>query len=180
MSLLSYTELCRLIDSGVIENATYDHVGSASIDLILGDTLLVERPGYRIIDLLDKNSDHFDKVVMGPEGFVVEPGQFLLAHTTNVFNLPNNISGHYMLKSTMARNGLQHLMAGFCDAGWNGSVLTLEFKNENQHSAIRLKPGLKCGQILLFSHEPVPEDKSYAKRGQYNGHKTVVAGLGIK
>lgn len=178
--MLSHKQLCRLIDEGVIEHAEYDHVGSASIDLILGNKLLVERPGYRVIDLLDKNNNNFDEVIMSDEGFIVEPGQFLLAHTVNVFNLPNNISAQYMLKSTMARNGMQHLMAGFCDAGWNGSVLTLEFKNVNQHGAIRLKPGLKCGQIIFHGHEAVPEDKSYAVRGQYNGDRSVSAGKGLR
>lgn len=180
MSLLGFKQLCRLIDDGVICNATHDHVNSASVDLILGDTILVERPGYRVVDMLDKHSDHFEEIVMGADGYVVEPGQFLLAHTQNIFNLPNNISGHYMLKSTMARNGMQHLMAGWCDAGWNGSVLTLEFKNENQFTALRLKPGMKCGQIILFGHECVPSDKSYAVRGQYNGDTSVSAGKGLK
>lgn len=180
MSLLSFNQLCRLIDIGVINNAEHDHVNSASVDLILGSKILVERAGYRVIDMLDKNSDHFDEIEMGPDGFIVEPGQFLLAHTTNVFNLPDNISGHYMLKSTMARNGMQHLMAGWCDAGWNGSVLTLEFKNENQFTAVRIKPGMKCGQIILFGHEAVPADKSYKVRGQYNGDKSVSAGKGLK
>ena len=180
MSLLSYLRLNALLAENVIEGAEAEHVNSASVDLILGNTILVERPGYRVIDMLDKSSDHFDEIIMGADGFVVEPGQFLLAHTTNVFNLPNTISGHYMLKSTMARNGMQHLMAGWCDAGWNGSVLTLEFKNENQHTAVRIKPGMKCGQIVLFDHEPVPAEKSYAARGQYNGDKSVSAGKGLK
>ena len=180
MSLLSYTQLCQLIDSGVIEKASCDHVNSASIDLVLGPTIMVEKQEDRVINMLDKNADHLETIEMDERGFIVQPGQVLLAHTVEIFHLPNNISGEYKLKSTMARNFFQHLTAGWSDAGWHGSALTLEFKNVMQHHSIFIKPGMKCGQMIFFQHSEVPADRSYAARGQYNGDKTVTAGKGLK
>ena len=119
-------------------------------------------------------------VKMDDGGIVVPPGGVLLAETVEVFNLPDNISGEYKLKSTMARNFLNHLNAGWADAGWNGSVLTLEFVNHLQYHAVRVQPGMKCGQMIFFEHEEVPADRSYAARGQYNGDKRVTAGKGLK
>lgn len=189
MSLISFNGLVDLVDAKVIEGVEYDHINSTSIDLVLGDTIYVERDPrpdmmdgqhWPVIDMLDKSNNHLQKLVMGPEGYIVPPGSVLLAHTTQVFNLPNDISAEYKLKSTQARNFMGHLLAGWADAGWNGSVLTLEFVNHNQWHAIRIKPGMKCGQMIFMSHEEVPADRSYAARGQYNGDKTVMTGKGLK
>lgn len=194
MSLLSYNELCSLIDRGVLQNAQYDHVNSASIDLVLGPNIMVERPitawrtdqdgndvpVIKVIDMLDKTAPHLERRTMDEDGYIVPPGGVVLAETVEIFHLPNDVSGEYKLKSTMARNFFNHLNAGWADAGWHGSVLTLEFKNELQNHAIRIKPGQKCGQMVFFQHSEVPADRSYAARGQYNGDTTVTAGKGLK
>lgn len=187
MSLLSYNQLCKLIADGVLENAEYENVNSASIDLRLGRYLLVEsnRPeitgsGMPVDDSLKrvvlKKRDQLQmrKYDLIQDGmFILFPGEFILAQSFEVFNLPNNISAEYKLKSSMARIGLEHLNAGWCDAGWNGSVLTLELKNMTRNHEIVLQYQDKIGQIVFFEHEPVPEDKSYAARGRYNGDKEV-------
>ena len=105
--------------------------------------------------------------------YIIYPGEFLLAHSVEIFNLPNNISAEYKLKSSMARIGLDHLNAGWCDAGWHGSVLTLELKNCTRNHEIIIRAGDMIGQMIFFSHEEVPESKSYAGRGRYNNDKTV-------
>ncbi len=180
MSLLSYKQLCRLIERGVIEGAKYENVNSASIDLVLGRTIMVEKQRAGIINMLDKSGDHLETIEMSDDGYVVQPGESILAHTVEVFHLPDNISAEYKLKSTMARNFIDHFNAGWADAGWNGSVLTLEFTNHNRWHSVRIQPGMKCGQMVFFGHEAVPEDKSYAARGQYNGDKSVSAAKGLK
>lgn len=93
--------------------------------------------------------------------------------SAEVFNLPEDISAEYKLKSSMARIGLEHMNAGWCDAGWHGSVLTLEFKNMLQYHAILIRPGDAIGQMIFFYHEPVPKSASYATRGRYNNDKSV-------
>lgn len=180
MSLYSYNELCGLIDRGVLKNASYDNVNSASIDIVLGKTIMVEKQRGGIINMLDKSGDHMERIVMGPEGYVVPPGGCVLAESVEVFNLPNNISAEYKLKSTMARNFFNHLNAGWADAGWHGSVLTLEFVNHLQYHSIRIIPGMKAGQMIFFEHAEVPDEKSYAARGQYNNDNGVTAGKGLK
>lgn len=184
MSLLSYNELCKLIDDGIIERSDVENVNSASIDLVLGRNIMAERKPMpwesNEISMLDKHAKHLELHQMADCGILVPPGACILAETVEVFNLHNAISGEYMLKSTQARNFFGHLKAGWADAGWNGSVLTLEFVNHLQHHSTRIKPGMKCGQIIFFDHTPVPDDRSYAKRGQYNGDKIVTSGKGLK
>ena len=113
MSLLSYTEICELIEQGVIENASYDNVNSASLDIRLAPEILIEDSSVYnnipLIKLYRKQSLQTEKRMLP---YVLLPGDFILAASVEIFNLPNNISAEYKLKSSMARIGLEHLNAG--------------------------------------------------------------------
>jgi deoxycytidine triphosphate deaminase len=73
----------------------------------------------------------------------------------------------------MARIGLEHLHAGHCDPGWNGSVLTLELVNLTQFHSIRIRPGDAIGQMIFYKVEEVSKEQSYSTVGRYNGDKSV-------
>lgn len=182
MSLLSHTEILGLLESGVVEGADPTCINSASLDLRLGKFILVEsmpeshkNTGLnKIVSLRQKDSLTMTKINLQETGhFILRPGQFILAETIERFNLPLHISSEYKLKSSMARIGLEHLNAGWCDAGWTGSVLTLEFRNLTTFHEIELIYGDKIGQMVFFKHDPVEMDNSYAVKGRYNGLATV-------
>ena len=183
MSLLNAYQIKALIDNGVIENADVTLINSASLDLRLGRYILVEtmpsemtRNGHcKIVSLRNKEKLTMTRVDISETPFLLRPGQFILAETIEKFHLPLNISSEYKLKSSMARIGLEHLNAGWCDAGWNNSVLTLEFRNLTTFHEIELCYGDKIGQMVFFQHEAVELDDSYATRGRYNGLDTVSA-----
>jgi len=190
--LLSFNELADLVEKEVI-TAEFDDINSASIDLTLGDEVMVEAPPKGdncVIDVANKGTLTMETVKIPEDGIVLFPGQFILATTANIFNLPDGTgidlgdgygySGEYKLKSSMARVGLEHLNAGWADAGWHGSQLTLELKNMTNYHCIRLRAGMKIGQMVMFRHEAIPEDRSYAARGRYNHQKTVTAGKGVE
>ena len=82
-----------------------------------------------------------------------------------------------MLKSSRAREGLEHLMAGFCDPGWHGSRLTLELSNARRMHAVAIWPGMKIGQMVFHKMEGIP-GRSYAVTGRYNGDLGVTASKG--
>lgn len=176
MSLLSYIEICELIEQGVIENTSYDRVNSASLDLTLGATILAESMNSHnsgVIVLRDKQGLPSYTHNLSENPYYLIAGEFILAQSQQIFHLPNNISAEYKLNSSMARIGLEHLNAGWCDAGWHGSVLTLELKNMLRNHTIKLQYGDKIGQIVFFRHTQVPDDKSYSQRGRYNNDATV-------
>jgi dCTP deaminase len=174
MSLLSYTEICELIEQGVIENSNFNLVNSASLDIRLSNEIMKEHPVeeefYRTVSLAHRTPLAMEKKSLP---YLLLPNEFILGSSFEIFHLPNDISAEYKLKSSMARIGLEHLNAGWCDAGWNNSVLTLELKNMTQRHAIELNYKDKIGQIVFFRHTEVPGQKSYAVRGRYNGDKTV-------
>lgn len=169
--LLSAPQLHNLIDDGVID-ALHENVNSASIDVRIGDTIMVETETFATgpVDIAAKQSPTFTSVKIPDEGIVIEPGQCFLAHTVETFNLPDTISGQFIERSTVARCFLEHMQAGWADAGWHGAQLTLEFKNMNQYHSLLIKPGMRIGQMVFFQHETVGED-SYAVKGNYNNQR---------
>lgn len=182
--LLSHDEIEELVELDVVEYSDSSLINAASLDIRLGMEILVERP-LPSPDLSDSRPLH--EVVLrdrsplkmvshnlkdlGP--FKLYPGEFILAHSHEVFNLPNHISAQYALKSSMARIGLEHLNAGWCDAGWNGSSLTLELKNITRYHVIVLQYLDKIGQMCFFKHKAVKPEHSYATKGRYNGDRGV-------
>ena len=181
MSLQSYNELVKLVEQGVITNVEHDQINAASIDLTLGNKLLIEKVEYDTlshkklgcVSLRLKDKLNMYEHDLEGSSYILQPGEFILAHTKQVFNLPNHISAEYKLKSSMARIGLEHLNAGWCDAGWNGSVLTLELKNMSRYHGIVLSLNDPIGQVVFYTHQGVPKDRSYAARGRYNGDTSV-------
>ena len=179
MTLLSHRKLVQLAETGVIGPVKNGAINAASIDIHLGATILWEDIPQShdewIVDYSKRMSVTYNTHHMNEAGWILKPGDFILAQSVEVFNLPNTISAEYKLKSSMARIGLEHMNAGWCDAGWHGSVLTLELKNMTKHHAIRIRPGDAIGQIVFFEHEEVPADASYAAKGRYNKHSNVMS-----
>lgn len=139
----------------------------ASLDVRLGSNLMVEvreQPELMRIDISDRTED---------DPYLLLPGEVCLAETVEQFNLPDNISAEFVLKSSRARDFYGHMLAGWCDPGWHGSKLTLELKNERRHHPLPLYPNLKIGQMVFFRMSAVPLE-SYALTGHYNNHKTVM------
>ena len=101
----------------------------------------------------------------------------MLAETREIFNLPDHVAAQFVLKSSRAREGLEHLLAGYCDPGWHGSRLTLELHNSRRLHNVALWPGMKIGQMVFHSLAGRPE-RSYAVTGRYNLHERVHASLG--
>lgn len=181
MSMLSAPRLHKLIEEGVID-ALHENVNSASIDVRIGNKILMEKPLMtgegalspsihpEPIDIAAKQSPEFYEVEIPEEGIVIEPGQIFLAATMETFNLPNTISARFDLRSSVGRCFLEHMQAGFADAGWHGAQLTMEFKNMTQFHRLLIKPGMRVGQMIFFEHEDAGED-SYAIKGNYNGQQ---------
>lgn len=174
MSLLSYTELLELIEHGVID-APSEQVNPCSIDVRLGPKIITESVSRNIVDLARREVFISGEYEMDGNGYVLEPGEFILAHTIETFNLPNDIAAEFKLKSSGARIGLENALATWCDPGWHGSTLTLELKNLLRHQSILLRPGDRIGQMIFKRVTPVPEDRSYASVGRYNNDKSVQA-----
>ena len=174
--LISYNELCEFAERGVIAPVDPKDINGTSIDVHLGPKILREAPVPReiaTISLRDKQNVHWLETDIAEGFYDLQPGEFILAHTVEVFDLPADISAEFKLNSSGARIGLDNALATWADPRWHGSTLTLELKNNTRHHVIRLHHGCRIGQMIFHRSEPVPEDKSYAVRGRYLNDKSV-------
>lgn len=148
-------------------------VNPASLDVRLGRHIRVEQPSDPQLQLVDLQALGFT----ADNPYPLRPGQFILAETLETFDLPDDIAAQFMLKSSRAREGLEHLMAGYCDPGWHGSKLTLELQNSRQLHPVPIWPGMKIGQ-MVFHKMDQPPLRTYAKTGRYNGDQQVTGSKG--
>lgn len=146
-------------------------VNPASLDVRLGDALLIE--SVQSTDLVPYPLEQHSQ----ENPYLMRPGEFVLAQTLEVFNIPVDIAAQFVLKSSRAREGIEHLLAGFADPGFNGSVMTLELHNSRQLHSVPIWPGMKIGQMIFYVMSEVPI-RSYAQVGHYNGDVAVTASRG--
>lgn len=171
-SYLNHAEITRLCQAGAVAGWSPECVNPASLDLRLGKTILVEarRPyGAQPLDYRARSKMHTQTVVMDDEeGFVLAPGQFILAHTAEQLSMPDNICALWRTKSSMGRMAFEHMDAGWVDCGFHGA-LTLEFCNASQYHPIRIRPGDRIGQLVFFRGRKVAAEHSYRAKGNYCG-----------
>ncbi len=174
MSRISYKGLITLVERGVISPVDLKDVNGVSIDVHLGSKILVERKpaSGTVVSLRDKEALSMEEVDITGGHYDLRPGHFILAHTVELFTLPDNISITLRLNSSSARVALEHLMATLGDPYWVGR-LTLELVNMSRYHTLRLHDGVRIGQILFDKCKRVPKDRGYATRGRYQNNMTV-------
>lgn len=176
--ILSYNELCGLVEGDVI-SAEYENINGTSIDVRLGDEIMIEDIHGGVIDPSIKQPLNMIKVALTDEGYILSPGEVVLACTKEIFNLPNNLSCEFKLKSSIARVFINNMLATWCDPSWGNSSLTLELKNDTRYHSILIKRNMKIGQMIFFQSNPVPHEKSYAVTGRYNNTRSVTESKGV-
>ncbi len=168
MAVLCDHEIRALCDSHqMVWPFTPELLNPASLDVRLGHRLMIEVSDRRKlieIDISDRTEE---------DPYYLAPSEFVLAETIETFNLPDNISAQFVLKSSRAREGFNNCLAGWCDPGWHGSKLTLELKNERRYHGLHLYPSLKIGQMVFHRMSDVPA-ATYAVTGNYNNHLRVM------
>lgn len=165
-------EIAKLCRDGMITPFESYLLNPASLDVRLGNQIKVEavETGDLIpVDISDRTKE---------KPYRLHPGEFILAHTLEVFNVPDDICGQFALKSSLARTGFEHLLAGWIDPGFNNSVLTLELTNARTFKSVPLWPGMRVGQIIWMKMTSRP-DVSYRDCGRYNNDLTVTSCKGL-
>jgi dCTP deaminase len=178
--LLAYDELVKLVEDGII-NAPIENINGTSIDLTLHHIIRTEDTGcdHRSVRLYAGESiKTIERDIKGSH-HDMWPGAVVLGATVEYFNMPLDLSAEVSLKSSIGRSFLAHMLAGWVDPGFSGTI-TLELKNDNQFHSLAIAPGMKLCQAKFFRHRPVPFSKSYAVKGQYNGQSKVQESKGIK
>jgi len=148
-------------------------IGVISLDVRLGDGLLVGVPGVSRISIDENGKPIYhgfteEKHEIG-DIVTLLPGCFYLAHTIEYFRMPSHLAGKLFLRSTSGRSALDHMHAGLLEPGWHGQI-TMELSPVVE---TQFRVGDRIAQITF---ELVSQPVSYD--GNYNGQRgpTVAAG----
>lgn len=138
----------------------------SSIDLHLGRYVAKTNHKETVAVWDEKSYPEWDIV---EEDFpVVHPGQFMLAETDEVVELPSHAVGLLHGRSSVGRLGLFIHNAGLVDGGFSGS-LTLELFNPAPYP-ICLISGMRICQMTIHPHSSRPDVPYSARNGnKYNG-----------
>jgi dCTP deaminase len=166
--ILCDTEIRALCEEGLVDPYDPTLVNPASLDVRLGENILIETA---------LTSHMQPRSIAGfteDRPFLLHPREFILAETIETFFLPSFLAGQFALKSSRARSGIEHLMAGYCDPGWSGSKLTLELQNARALHPVKLWPGMRIGQLVFHVMSAKPAE-DYSIVGHYNFDQQVTA-----
>lgn len=121
----------------------------ASIDLRLGDTLLVNNGADDPTLIVDPTRGIYPPAPTSRvfEQYLLEPGEFLNVCTLEWIEIGDLLAGILVGKSSLARLGLQVESAGYIDPGYKGCP-TLELKNLGPY-CIMLRPGMLIAQLRV-------------------------------
>lgn len=158
-----------------------DRINPHSIDLTLGSDF--KNRGNSIVAYW---KDDLPWIALPKEDFtadrlLLKPGDFLLGVTAEQVKLPDSplyipmselgpeemiqaCAATLCLKSTPAREALNHSLAGLVDAGWEGQ-LTLEL---HSLAPIQINAGEPYCQLMVYPTLAIPR-KSYKQTGRYIG-----------
>ncbi len=165
----SNTAIEQLIQSGDIwigwnknESVLLDdiHWETCGLDLHLDQVFQKWRP--RASEVLDPDRENFalaeldcENIVSGPEGFLLEPQQFVLAQTREYIRISGRVQGQIQGRSLLGRLGLGvHVTAPLIHAGFEGQV-TLEIFNLGPYPILlrphisASQPGLRIAQLCF-------------------------------
>jgi len=149
----------------VIKPFSEEFLQPASYDLHLDKYFLVfNKENIPVIDVKKREDNLMREVVVDEkEGFIIHPGEFVLANVKEITGVDAKHVGRLEGKSSLGRIGLIiHATAGFLDPG-NKLRMTLELANVSP-LPIRIYPGMKIAQIAFESLDTECE-RPYGSKG---------------
>lgn len=178
--ILSDRSIKSKLESGEIsiEPFSLEFLQPASYDLHLDKNILAfDIEKHSLIDIRKPVEDLMIRYDIDDiEGYIVNPGDFLLANVSEITGVDSKHVGRLEGKSSLARMGLIiHATAGFLDPG-NKLRLTLEIANLSP-LPIKIYAGMKIAQIA-FEELDTNCDRPYgssALNSKYKGDMTVQA-----
>ncbi len=178
MGVISDSGILKLISEGLVDFAQsetdYDsvvrQVNPNTLDLSLG--MHCRRPKENTTPFVfgapHSTGDYWELIRMDPErGILLKPGDIFLGCSREYLRIPKDVCGQVFTKSSLGRVFINHMMAGVIDAGFEGTI-TLEFKNEGQHSII-IPYGARVVQLQFSRLESVPERDYSVRKNRYQG-----------
>ena len=157
--ILSEATIAKYLDQGkivVLPGFVRSDIRPTGIRLHLAEDILVPPPG-QTADLAGGSDLKFDPVRIGPAGYHLKPGQFILAATHESFQVSRDIVCSIEGRSTCARVGLiVHCTSSTIDGNYEAPArVTLEMANLGPFDII-LRPGVPIALLTFIKlTEPI-------------------------
>lgn len=148
MAILSDVDIEQyILSEGIIENyrSVEEQLQPASFDVRLADGILKPVGAPTLI-----RPDNVSEIEYTEhEGkYAIAPGEFILASTMELVNLPDDLVAVVNGRSTFGRLGITvHVTAGYVDPGFRGTI-TLEIYNCGPVT-VELCPGERIAQLVF-------------------------------
>ena len=155
--VLNDVDLLCLAEQGMVTPIPRpNHISCCSIDLTIGSQIQIES--------LDTENGPWVPVDI-TEPYLIKPKQRILAHTEEYICIPDGYSAQILLRSTAARMGWNHALAGWIDPSFQGQI-TLELTNDLQLHELQLEKGQRLIQMIVFKLS-APPARNYEATGNY-------------
>lgn len=158
-SIVDYQIESLCLEKALVEPYDPAQLNPASYDVLLGSSILIERPsvgGQRV----------WEEVSIAEKGYWLQPGELVLGATAEKVNIPGYLECVFCLKSSRGREGFDHVLSAYIDPGFSGRI-TLEIHNSNRYNPLRLYHGLRIGQLRFSRLAAVPR-RTYDLTGRYH------------
>lgn len=155
MAVLTRDAIQAELDAGRLRIDPFepDQLGSASIDLTLGDEIrVIERPELAIDLVADSDYRDYTRVERLDAPYVLLSGSTIHGITRERIGLPDDLCGFLEGRSRFARLGLMiHVTSAFVQPGVDNRQV-LEMSNVSGHP-LRIHPGVRLCQLVLMRTE---------------------------
>lgn len=135
-----------------------EHVGPASVDLCLHPTIRAKTAA------LPLETRWVESYHTSNEPVLFQPGIFYLCSTLEYITVPPTHCALVQMRSSLARKGLGHKMAGFVDPGFHGQI-TLELETAVD---VTVHVGERIVQLVYIR---LTEETIKPYQGHYNGQQ---------
>lgn len=146
-------------------------LGHFGYDITLSDTFK-ELVKCDILDVKNNNESYY-RELNAKEYYILEPLHSVLAFSNEVFNMPDDILGVCLGKSTYARCNLLTNVTPL-EPSWKGR-LVMELTNLSNKTPIRLYVNEGIAQILFFKGNK-PNVNYHSKGGKYQNQELLEIG----
>lgn len=164
--VLSDLDIQKYIKSGdiTIEPFSSKRLKQITYHFSLNNKIVVPKK-TALFDLKSPKNE-YEEITIGDDGYVINPGDFLLGQIRERISLSNKITCQLDARSSLARIGLNVLQGSvFVNPGTKEDRITLEITNVG-NSPIKIYPGLKIvkGVFMLLSHAAGEYESKYSKQ----------------
>ena len=167
--ILSKDIILKEIQDKRVKISPFDRssVSAGAISLKLSDKIRVYKKPSRITLSENSDSSKYSELISIKKGYILKPGELVLAITKEKVCLADDICGWLQTRSRVARLGLMtHLTSNFIQPGVQNHQV-LELFNAGPHELV-LKPGQRLCKLVL---ERIEGHAVY--KGRYKNQQTL-------